>query len=263
MVITKVPVEVVLVAPIWGHYGIQSQVNAVITPCVVVGPIIAHIHILVVVEALSGLIVSNDSSVFSVDVSSSVVQWSGKVTVDSSRGLLGSVLSSSFVNFGMGFDEKPRGLLQLVLLVQEFANSCITFDAVILSHDRLGDAPNGLASVYEKNFCLRFPGSRRFKGMRPFVSHSRDLGPLSLRLPCAWHEYFCVGSMVLGSILSAWSHSFCQRANLSALVYGFYDNSYPLGGIRTPPGCGWFSYKSPSLPQPGSSRYEPSHPFAL
>ena len=56
MVIAKVPVEVVLVAPIWGHCGIQSQVKVVITPGVVVRPIIAHIHILVVVEALSGLI---------------------------------------------------------------------------------------------------------------------------------------------------------------------------------------------------------------
>eukprot|EP01018_Ginkgo_biloba_P033278 Gb_34926 [translate_table: standard] len=120
MVIAKVPVEVVLVAPIWGHCGIHSQVKVVITPGVVLRPIIAHIHILVVVEALSGLIVSNDSSVFSVHVSSSAVQR-GKVTVDSSRGLLGSVLSSPFVNFWMGFDENPRGLLQLVLLVQEFA----------------------------------------------------------------------------------------------------------------------------------------------
>eukprot|EP01018_Ginkgo_biloba_P021537 Gb_26108 [translate_table: standard] len=116
--------------------------------------------------------------------------------------------------------------------------------------------------VYEQNFCLRFRGSRRFEGMRPFVSRFRGLGPLSLCLPCARCEYFCVGSMVLGSLLSAWSHSFCQRANLLALAYGFYDNSCPLGGIRRPPGYGWFSYKSPSLPQPGSSRYEPSHPFA-
>eukprot|EP01018_Ginkgo_biloba_P001547 Gb_19616 [translate_table: standard] len=92
--------------------------------------------------------------------------------------------------------------------------------------------------VYAQNFCLRFRGSRRFEGMRPFVSRFRDLGPLSLRLPCARHEYFCVGSMVLGSLLSAWSHPFCQRANLMALVYGFYDNSCPLGGIRRPPGCG-------------------------
>eukprot|EP01018_Ginkgo_biloba_P039493 Gb_11331 [translate_table: standard] len=121
--------------------------------------------------------------------------------------------------------------------------------------------PCNWTPFYEQNFCLRFPRSRLFEGMRPFVSCFRDLGPLSLRLPCAWHEYFCVGSMVLSSLLSAWSHSFCQRANLLALVSGFYDNSYPLGGIRRPLGCGWFSYKPPSLPQPGSSRYEPSHPF--
>eukprot|EP01018_Ginkgo_biloba_P031666 Gb_11003 [translate_table: standard] len=80
--------------------------------------------------------------------------------------------------------------------------------------------------------------------MRPFVSRFRDLGPLSLRLPCARHEYFCVGSMVLGTLLSAWSHSFCQRANLSALVSGFYSNSCPLGGIWRPPGCGCPSLSS-------------------
>eukprot|EP01018_Ginkgo_biloba_P002405 Gb_15495 [translate_table: standard] len=226
MVTAKVPVEVVLVAPIWGHCGIQSQVKAIITP------------------------VSNESSMFSVDVSSFVVQQSGKVTVDSSHGLLGSVL--------MGVCGIPCESLWLITST----GSGVTFDAVILQHGRLGDAPDGLASVYEQNFYLRFPGSRQFEGMRPFVSRFQDLGPLSLRLPCAWHEYFCVGSMVLRSLLLAWSHSFCQRANLSALVYGFYDNSCPLGGIRRPPGCGWFSYKSPSLPQPRSSRYEPSHPFA-
>eukprot|EP01018_Ginkgo_biloba_P035018 Gb_33637 [translate_table: standard] len=48
--------------------------------------------------------------------------------------------------------------------------------------------------VYEQNFCLRFPGSRRFEGMHPFVSHSRDLSPLSLRLPCARHELEIVTS---------------------------------------------------------------------
>eukprot|EP01018_Ginkgo_biloba_P017531 Gb_23905 [translate_table: standard] len=92
--------------------------------------------------------------------------------------------------------------------------------------------------VYEQNFCLCFRESRHFEGMRPFVSRFRGLGLLSLCLPCARHEYFYVGSMVLGSLLSAWSHSFCQRANLSALVSGFYGSSCPLGGIRRPPGCG-------------------------
>eukprot|EP01018_Ginkgo_biloba_P000335 Gb_27611 [translate_table: standard] len=116
--------------------------------------------------------------------------------------------------------------------------------------------------VYEQNLCLCFRGSRRFEVMRPFVSRFRGLGLLSLRLPCARREYFCVGSMVIGNLLSAWSHSFCQRANLSTLVSGFYGSSCPLGDIRRPPNCGWFSYKPPSLPQPGSSRYEPLHPFA-
>eukprot|EP01018_Ginkgo_biloba_P039060 Gb_05298 [translate_table: standard] len=56
MVRAKVPVEVVLVVPIWEHCGILSQVKVVITPSLVVRPIIAHIHILVVVEALSNWI---------------------------------------------------------------------------------------------------------------------------------------------------------------------------------------------------------------
>eukprot|EP01018_Ginkgo_biloba_P010630 Gb_19270 [translate_table: standard] len=94
--------------------------------------------------------------------------------------------------------------------------------------------------VYEQNFCLRFRGSRQFEGMRPFVSRFRGLGPLSLRLSCARHEHFYVGSMVLGSLLSAWSHSFYQRANLLALDSDFSASSCPLGGIWRPPGCGWF-----------------------
>eukprot|EP01018_Ginkgo_biloba_P036619 Gb_28190 [translate_table: standard] len=164
MVIAKVPVEVVLVAPIWRHCGIQSHVKAVITPSVVVRPIIAHIHILVVVEAFSGLIVSNDSSVFSVDVSSSTVQRGGKVTVDSSRGLLGTVLSSCFVNFWMGFDEKPRGLLQLVLLIRRCPRSpCLWL--TILPLYKKGSVFNHLVTG------LRFTSRILvFTSMRPEVS---------------------------------------------------------------------------------------------
>eukprot|EP01018_Ginkgo_biloba_P031589 Gb_11762 [translate_table: standard] len=107
MVIAKVPIEVVLVAPIWGHCDIQSQVKIVITP------IYPSDAILLFLRLKRG---------FFLDVSSSAMQGSGKVTVDSSRSLLGSILSISFVNFWMGFDEKPRGLLQLVRWYKSLPN---------------------------------------------------------------------------------------------------------------------------------------------
>eukprot|EP01018_Ginkgo_biloba_P018645 Gb_01313 [translate_table: standard] len=50
----KVPIEIVMVAPIWEHCGILSKVKVVATPGVVVGPLIAPIHVLVVVGPLSG-----------------------------------------------------------------------------------------------------------------------------------------------------------------------------------------------------------------
>eukprot|EP01018_Ginkgo_biloba_P014517 Gb_37214 [translate_table: standard] len=181
---------------------------------------------------------------------------SGVVTVDSSRGLLGSELSSSFVNFWMGFDEKPRGLLQLILLVQESAKLALTGALSVSIYLVTGLQFTSRISVFA------FVGLGGSKGCVLSYLVFEVLVSFSLHLPCARREYFCVGSMVLGSLLSAWSHSFCQRANLSALVSSFYGSSYPLGGIGRPPGCGWFSYKPPSLPQPGSSRYEPSHPFA-
>eukprot|EP01018_Ginkgo_biloba_P016327 Gb_33308 [translate_table: standard] len=182
MVIAKVPVEVVLVAPIWGRCAIQSQVKVVITPGVVVRPIIAHIHILVVVEALSGLIVSNDSLVISVDVSSSAVQRGGKVTIDSSRDLLGSALSSHFIIFWMGFDEKPRGLLQLVLLEMPPMALPLVDNSLPLQEGQCLQSPCHWTPIYEQDSCLRFCETRHFEGMRPFVSHFRGW----VRSPCIY-----------------------------------------------------------------------------
>eukprot|EP01018_Ginkgo_biloba_P001414 Gb_07557 [translate_table: standard] len=102
----------------------------------------------------------------------------------------------------MGFDEKPRGLLQLVLLVQE---SLLNWEVPPMALPLVDDSPFLLEGqclhlpchwtpVYEQNFCLRFRGSRRFEEMRPFVSRFRGLGPLSLRLPCAWPPVLWVAS---------------------------------------------------------------------
>eukprot|EP01018_Ginkgo_biloba_P031751 Gb_05971 [translate_table: standard] len=67
--------------------------------------------------------------------------------------------------------------------------SCVMFDTVLLPHVKLGDALDGLASG---------PTFRRDASLR--ISFLRS-GPLSLRLSCAWREYFCVGSMVLGNLV--------------------------------------------------------------
>eukprot|EP01018_Ginkgo_biloba_P001656 Gb_20203 [translate_table: standard] len=214
MVRDKILVEIRLVAPIWKHCGIMSKVTIVATPGVVIGPISTHIHVLVVVEALSGWTDwhagCDTVGVSSVDISLGMVGlcialWSLTVIPLAQTVITKSDFQEVVDNKFQYFFETPtvgREDQEMPLMALPLGDVSLS-----LQEGQFLLSPYHWALEYEQNSYLRLLETRHFEGMHHFVSCLQGW----VRSPYVYH--------VLGVNISAWAPC-----------------SYPLGSIRRPLG---------------------------